>query len=594
MDLFKLVATLGMDTSEYEQKMASSRNSFSKFGGELGAKAVAVGQLAARAIEKAATAFVDLGKSAVTAAAEVKAEEAQFKATFGTLEGMATKAFDAISDSTGVMSTRLRGVGTKAFSQFTGAGMDAAEALKQMEAYTTLAADAAAYYDMSVEDADQRLRSFLRGNTEAGDAIGLFTSEAQRNTAAVEKYGKKWKDLTEEQKQMVMLDVAGKIYEQSGVIGQASREADSWTNVIGDFKETWRQTLALFGEPIVVALTPIVEKLTGLLGNETVKTTIEQLGLVVADMINMGATGLESFFTYVGDNSEPLKTGFTTVADSLKKVADLVVGNVIDFLELLIGGPDGMDDTIENIGAFYTDVGTFIDNYATEISTLISLLLFFFGITNPAVFLIAAMVAIVANWKDIKEWAQKSFNVTKNFFGKVYTDNITPVLEKVYRWWGNIWGMITKACDKLTEFFNLKIDKDFEGGVDYDPVYNDIDGGWGNYAKGWGGGYTTTPDPDPPLATGMQYVPFNNMRARLHEGEAVLTKTQANDWRSGQRQETYVSEELLEEIRALRQEMERRREVFTPDGRVIGDIVTETVSRNIARSAQNRRFAATW
>ena len=77
-----------------------------------------------------------------------------------------------------------------------------------MDEYTRIAADAAAYYDISLEDADVRLRSFLRGNTEAGDAIGLFTSESQRNSKAVELYGTKWTNLTEAQKHHAAVQAA--------------------------------------------------------------------------------------------------------------------------------------------------------------------------------------------------------------------------------------------------------------------------------------------------------------------------------------------------------------------------------------------------
>ena len=170
MDLFTLVARLGMDTSEYDSKIGKARGTFKDLGSSISAKAVAMGTLVARGIEKAADAALKLGQSTVQAAAEVAAEKAQFTATFGEMQGAAEKAFKNIEKSTGVFGTRLKNVGTKAFSQFKGAGLDGVDALSMMEQYTNLAADAAAYYDISLEDADTRLRSFLRGNTEAGDA----------------------------------------------------------------------------------------------------------------------------------------------------------------------------------------------------------------------------------------------------------------------------------------------------------------------------------------------------------------------------------------------------------------------------------------
>lgn len=215
---------------------------------------------------------ITFGKGCVEAAAQVKAQTAQFEAAFGDLGGEATQMFKGISKETGVLATRLQTVGTGAFSQFKGAGLDASEALKKTSEYTNLAADAAAYYDMSLEETDSLMRSFIRGNTEAGDRLGLFTSETQRNEAALEKVGKKFIDCTEAEKQMIMLDIASSIYESSGAMGQAAREADGYENVVGNLKESWRQFMAVIGTPILSAVVPKLQALTEWISNLAEKT----------------------------------------------------------------------------------------------------------------------------------------------------------------------------------------------------------------------------------------------------------------------------------------------------------------------------------
>ena len=202
------------------------------------------------------------GAQIVSTAGDVQAENAQFEASFGDLAGTAEETFNRVAKSTGVFASRLRVTGTKAYSQLKGAGMDANAALERTETFLNLASDAAAYYDISLEDAEARIRSFMRGNVEAGDAIGLFTSESQRNTFALEMYGRKWLELTEAEKQNLMLNVAENIYTQSGALGQASRESDGLANVTGNLKEVWRQLLATVGTPIMAAVIPIMQNLT--------------------------------------------------------------------------------------------------------------------------------------------------------------------------------------------------------------------------------------------------------------------------------------------------------------------------------------------
>lgn len=262
-ELFALAGTISVDSSgaikNIDKATKHAEQSEGKFEGAF--KRIAF----AAATYLSGTAIWNFGKAMVQAAADVQAETAQFDAAFQDLSGSATEAFGRLEESTGTLATRLQVAGTKAFSQFKGAGMDATDALANMEEYLKLAADGAAYYDMSLEETDSLLRSFIRGNTEAGDRLGLFTSETQRNEAAMEKYGKKFLDLNEAQKQMLMLDIAKGIYDASGATGQAARESEGYANVVGNLKEQWRQFLAQVGAPVLKAVIPILQSIGSVL-----------------------------------------------------------------------------------------------------------------------------------------------------------------------------------------------------------------------------------------------------------------------------------------------------------------------------------------
>lgn len=55
--------------------------------------------------------------------------------------------------------------------------MDSANALSMMEEALQVTADSAAYYDRSLEDTAESLKSFLKGNFENDAALGLFCTE---------------------------------------------------------------------------------------------------------------------------------------------------------------------------------------------------------------------------------------------------------------------------------------------------------------------------------------------------------------------------------------------------------------------------------
>lgn len=590
MDLFKLVAKLGMDSSEYERGIRKAKGSFSELGSSISAKAVAMGNMIASAMEKAVNVAVDLGKSAIQNAADVTAEKAQFQATFGLMQGEAEKAFAAIEKETGIFGTRLQKVGTKAFSQFAGAGIKGADGLAAMEEYTKLAADAAAYYDITLEDADERLRSFLRGNTEAGDAIGLFTSESQRNSAAMEKYGQKWTNLTEAQKQMLMLDIAKDIYEQSGAIGQAARESDAWTNVIGNLKEAWRQATALFGAPIMAVITPILQEASEWLNDPDVQLKIEQFGLGVADAIN-----------WVLDPEIPawekVKTASQATLDGINKGLETAINWTLGELGMPSAG-----EIVDKVEAWW-EQDTLYDKLKR-----------------------------VAKWA-IGDALPPALDQTKKAFWKFWTDLALPGIEEIAKFTLGelLFPAVKDVYDSFADWWNTYVAAPISEAAGWDlrlPKMPDVDdmvkaiGNWWasvkasvgslvlhvktSTSKNWltpeaGGSGLTQEEADrlflglpleePTGSAGGLYYARNNFITRLHEGEAVLTQREANAWRADQGGGTY---ELIAEIRELRNALMSRREVMTPDGRVIGEISYEETSRRMAGDMHSRRYAAAW
>lgn len=596
MDLFTLVAKIGLDSKEYEQGIKGAKQGFEKLDTWMVAKA----QLIADGVKRAFSTIADFAKDAVTAAADVAAEKAQFAATFDGIEEAANGVLESVSNSTGILATRLQQVGTKAFSQFKGAGIDVADALSMMDKYTRIAADAAAYYDISLEDADVRLRSFLRGNTEAGDAIGLFTSESQRNSKAVELYGKKWTNLTEAQKQNLMLNVAKEIYDQSGATDQAAREMDGWVNVVGNLQRVWKDVLAVIGAPFYESLTPVVQKLSEFLSDETVQMRLGMLASSLGDMAGYVFDGvidlLDKILAWSSGEEEPSDTAqaLFDIASSFGNIAGMIFTGVVDFLTLLFNGFD--KETAENVEGFLEDFSAFVDDplFQTAAIVLGGIVTAWMAMKSPLLLISSVLALIITHWEDIKRWADKAKTAFTNFINthvpEGFMSGVTAALETISGLVSGIqsaWSAFVNSLNSTNAEKSIKsIQEGWESGGVAGAASAAWDSAWINPSnwgknKNYGAGRS--------FATGLDYVPYDNFVAKLHAGETVLNRADATAYRAGN-VGGISAESISQAVAVAVREALDGVGVYMGADRV-GDLVTQRVSRNIAKGARAMRYA---
>lgn len=195
--------------------------------------------------------IIEFGKATVNAAAEVAAEEAAFTQIMGEYATQASEKVNKIAETTGIVDSRLTPYMTSMTAKFKGLGYDVDEATDLASTGLNIAADAAAFWDKSMEDSMSALNSFVNGNYEGGEAIGLFANETTLASWAAKNLGYEWKDLTEKEKQFARLEFAKAMQEASGAAGQAAKESDAYANVQANLAEKWRQFKAQVGEPIL-------------------------------------------------------------------------------------------------------------------------------------------------------------------------------------------------------------------------------------------------------------------------------------------------------------------------------------------------------
>lgn len=289
------------------------------------------------------------GQQCIESAAEVNAANSQFEQTFGSMQSQAESAIATVSKNSGILKTRLQGVGTSIYAFAKTTGMDSVNALNMMQEALQVTADSAAYYDRSLEDTAESLKSFLKGNFENDAALGLSCTETTRNAAANKLYGKSFTELSESQKQLTLLEMVKDANKLSGAMGQASREADGWENVTGNLKESWNQLLAVVGQPILQVATQVVKRLSSALATltEYAKGAVESLSKVFGwDTGNNTASNIKSASDSaksLTDTADDSSKSLDNVQKSSEKAKNSVAG--FDKLNVITKSDSGGSDT---------------------------------------------------------------------------------------------------------------------------------------------------------------------------------------------------------------------------------------------------------
>ena len=369
-------------------------------------KANVLGQAIIEGVKQLASAVKSMAGEFIESAAAVKAEGSQFEQTFGDMGSTASAAIERVASSSGILDTRLNTLGAQIYAFARSSGGDAAESMDLMETALQATADAAAYYDRSLEDTAESLQSFLKGNYANDAALGLSCTETTRNAAATELFGKKFSELTEIQKQQTLLKMVTDSQKLSGAMGQAAREADGWENVQGNLNEAWRQFMAAAGTPFLDNLVPIVQQLTGKLQEMTQSIDWEAFSAAV--------TGA---FQWLIDNGE------TILSVAVGIGAAFVTWNVANMITGLVGAWNAY-------------------KVATEGATVAQWLLNAAQNANPVGIVIAAVAGLVAAL------------VTLWHTNEGFRNAVIGIWENIKQAFSSAWTAIKGVWDQVKPFFS--------------------------------------------------------------------------------------------------------------------------------------------
>lgn len=434
--------------------------------------------VAAFAVDK----IVDFGKSVVDASATVAAEQSAFEQIMGNYSDNAQAKINEIADATGMVSTRLTPYITSMTAKFKGLGYDIGDATTLAQDGLTLASDAAAFWDKSLEDSMGALNSFINGSYEGGEAIGLFANDTQLASYAVKQCivseAKEWANLDEAKKQATRLQYAQDMMAASGATGQAAKEADQYANVQANLTEKWRQFKSQIGEPLLQnVVIPAMGKLSAGVDKASAayqkcskwisehKTELEiakgvLIGLTVAVssfllIMNWGKIMATAKAALLGIKTAMLAVNAAMKANPIGLVISLIAGLVAGFLYLWNTSEEfrnfwiGLWETIKTTASgVWEAIKSAADNVITALQTGWEAFTTFFSTlwTNIS-------NAVSTAWEFIKNVV----SVGLQTIGLIISAAVQIIALPFQFIWENCKGIIQKAWDKIKNIVTVGV-----------------------------------------------------------------------------------------------------------------------------------------
>lgn len=344
-----------------------------------------------------------LGSQMVSSASDMQENLNKVDVAFGNSAENVKAWAETATESFGLSKNQALEAASLFGDMGTSMGLTQAEASNMSTSLAGLAGDLASFKNIDVEQAMTALNGVFTGETESLKTLGIVMTETNLKQFA-EDAGLVYNEMSQAEK--VQLRYAYVMEMTKNAQGDYARTSDGTANSMRTLSATMDNLIAVLGESLLPAITPIIQFITDLL------------------------------------------TKFGELDPGIQQVI-VIIGAVLAAI-----GP----------------VATAIGGIISVVSTVIPIISAVIGALNPVTLAIGAVVAaialLIANWDKVKEAMQKFDDFLQNVFATDFTEifgsALGEPLNAFFQNIENIWNSIKRIFNGVIEFVTGVFSGDWE------------------------------------------------------------------------------------------------------------------------------------
>lgn len=299
--------------------------------------------------------LIGFGKEAIQLASDLAEVQNVVDVTFGAMAEHVNNFSKSALTSFGLSELSAKKYASTMGAMLKSSGLAGASVVKLSEDMTGLAADFASFYNLKQDDAFDKIRSGISGETEPLKQLGINLNVANLEAFALTQGIKKqYSAMSQAEQVLLRYNYLMKVSKDAQ--GDFARTSNGWANQTRLLSEQWKIFQGTMGQGFIAILAPVVSGLNQLISKL-------QIGAQYFNAFVSLITGVKQTASTAAAATTALGASAGDMGSDVKKAGKAVKGSLSSFDQLNVisqqtsDAMDGIADSASGVGAG-VDLGT--------------------------------------------------------------------------------------------------------------------------------------------------------------------------------------------------------------------------------------------